>query len=254
MAETDVMAETQESATVLEELRVSPAAHLAEAMAEASAGGGGAVGLRERPFAVQIGVRAEPGTASARAIEGALGITLPTVVGEVTGEADGRHTVWLSPDEFLLIDVSRPQRPGETDEAETALEGLPGQVVELSANRTILELTGSKAREVLEKSCRADLHPWAFPVGTAIVTQLGPVPVILHRSGGEEFRILPRSSFADFMVRWLIDGMAEFTGEGIDAFDDVVGHAHDAGDHGSAGHRGAARDAGSHTEDNDRKG
>ena len=122
MAETDAMAETEESTTVLEELRVSPAAHLAEAMAEASAGGGGAVGLRERPFAVQIGVRAEPGTASARAIEAALGITLPEVVGEVTGEADGRHTVWLSPDEFLVIDVSRPQRPGETDEAEAALE------------------------------------------------------------------------------------------------------------------------------------
>ncbi|MBE8147178.1 sarcosine oxidase subunit gamma [Brevibacterium casei] len=250
MAETDAMAETEESTTVLEEPRVSPTAHLAEAMAEASAGGGGAVGLRERPFAVQIGVRAEPGTASARAIEGALGITLPEVVGEVTGEADGRHTVWLSPDEFLVIDVSRP-RPGEADEAEAALEGAPGQVVELSANRTILELTGSKAREVLEKSRRADLHPRAFPVGTAIVTRLGPVPVILHRSGGEEFRILPRSSFADFMVRWLIDGMAEFTGEGIDAFDDVVGHAHDDG---SAGHGGAERDAASRTADNDRKG
>ena len=96
--------------------------------------------------------------------------------------------------------------------AEAALEGPPVQVVELSANRTILELTGPRARTVLEKSCRADLHPRVFGVGTAIVTQLGPVPVLLHRSGQEEFRILPRSSFADFMVRWLLDGMAEFTG------------------------------------------
>ncbi|RAF69283.1 sarcosine oxidase subunit gamma, partial [Burkholderia multivorans] len=46
MAETDAMAETEESTAVLEELRVSPTALLAEAMAEASAGGGGAVGLR----------------------------------------------------------------------------------------------------------------------------------------------------------------------------------------------------------------
>ncbi|GAA1621304.1 MULTISPECIES: sarcosine oxidase subunit gamma [Brevibacterium] len=201
------MAETTD--TVLDDLRVSPAAHLAEAMAEASTA---EVGLRERPFAVQIGVRAVPGTASARAIGSALGITLPEAVGEVTGEAAGRHTLWLSPDEFLTVDVAATQRPGETDAAEAALEGLPGQVVELSANRTILELTGPRARTVLEKSCRADLHPRAFPVGTAIVTQLGPVPVLLHRSGEEEFRVLPRSSFADFMVRWLLDGMAEFTG------------------------------------------
>lgn len=263
------MGETTDT-TVLDDLRVSPAAHLAEAMARATAAGGPAVGLRERPFALQIGVRAVPGTASAKAIEGALGITLPDAVGEVTGEADGRHTVWLSPDEFLLIDLSRAQVPGETTEAEAALEGLPGQVVELSANRTILELCGTKAREVLEKSCRADLHPRVFGVGTAIVTQLGPVPVILHRSGEEEFRVLPRSSFADFMVRWLLDGMAEFTGEGFGEVDDAVGHmvghgrevsgSGGGGDAGASGDGNAGRSAGpgptarTDTTDTERKG
>ena len=215
--ETTGVSASGSAVSVLEGLRVSPAAHLAEAMARASAAGGDSVGLRERPFAVQIGVRAIPGTASAAAVEGALRITLPAGVGEVTGEAGGRHTLWLSPDEFLVVDLARVQEPGETRDAEAALTGLPGQVVELSANRTILELTGVRAREVLEKSCRADLHPRVFGVGTAILTQLGPVPVILHRSGDEEFRILPRSSFADFMVRWLLDGMAEFTGGGASA-------------------------------------
>jgi sarcosine oxidase subunit gamma len=87
---------------------------------------------------------------------------------------------------------------------------LPGQVVDLSANRTILQLSGSRARAVLEKSCRADLHPRAFGVGSAIVTALGPVPVILHHSADHEYRVFPRASFADFTVRWLLDGMAEF--------------------------------------------
>lgn len=198
----------------LDDLRVSPAAHLAGLMSEASAAGGRRVGLRELPFTVQIGLRAQPDSASWKSLEDTFGLNLPRSVGEVTGDPAARHVLWLSPDEFLAVDVSRCQQPGETIVAEAGLEGLPGQAVDLSANRTILELTGEKAREVLEKSCRADLHPRAFGIGSAIVTALGPVPVILHHSGEDTYRIYPRASFADFTVRWLLDGMAEFLTDG----------------------------------------
>lgn len=201
---------TRGTAGSLDELRVSPAAHLAELMSEASAAGGGRAALRELAFAVQLGLRAEPDSASGRALEDVFGLPLPRLACEVTGDSAGLHILWLSPDEFLVVDVSRRQQPGESLVAEAGLEGLPGQAVDLSANRTILELKGSEAREVLEKSCRADLHPRAFGVGTAIVTSLGPVPVILHHSSVHEYRIYPRASFADFTVRWLLDGMAEF--------------------------------------------
>src|SRR5690606_29799617 len=153
-----------------------------------------AVGLRELSFAVQLGLRAEPESASGRALEAVLGLPLPRRVGEVTGDSAGLHVLWLSPDEFLAVDVSRRQQPGASLEAEAALEGLPGQAVDLSANRTILELSGSQARAVLEKSCQADLHPRAFGVGSAIVTALGPVPVILHHSADHEYRTYPRAS------------------------------------------------------------
>jgi sarcosine oxidase subunit gamma len=212
-------ARTVAEATTLEDLRVSPAAHLAEDMAAASAAGGREVALCELPFAVQLGLRAQPDTASGKALEDVFGVPLPRRVGQVTGDEAGLHMLWLGPDEFLAVDVSRRQQPGETLIAEASLDGLPGQAVDLSANRTILQLSGSKAREVLEKSCRADLHPRAFGVGTAIVTALGPVPVIIHHSSVLEYRIFPRASFADFTVRWLLDGMAEFldeAGAGVD--------------------------------------
>jgi sarcosine oxidase subunit gamma len=198
----------------LDDLRISPAAHLTDDMAAATAAGGSAATLRELPFAVQLGLRAQPDSASWRSLEDTFGVALPRRVGEVTGDPAGLHVLWLSPDEFLAVDVSRRQQPGETLVAEAGLEGLPGQAVDLSANRTILELGGTKALEVLEKSCRADLHPRAFGVGSAIVTSLGPVPVILHHSAENTYRIYPRASFADFTVRWLLDGMAEFLDEG----------------------------------------
>ena len=195
-------------------LRTSPAAHLAERMAGSDISGARAVAVRELPFRPQLGLRAVSGSASWSALEAALAVPLPTGVGEVTGDADGMHVLWLGPDEFLAVDVSREQQPRESAAVEAALDGLPGQVVDLTANRTILELTGPGARFVLEKGCAADLHPRAFPVGTAIVTQLGLVPVILHRASDTAFRLYPRASFADHTARWLLDAMLEFAEPG----------------------------------------
>ena len=56
------------------------------------------------------------------------------------------------------------------------LDGDPGSVVDVSANRTTLELSGPPAREVLEKGCPLDLHPRAFGPGRAVSTTGGPRP------------------------------------------------------------------------------
>jgi sarcosine oxidase subunit gamma len=202
-----------ENAHDLELLRVSPAAHLSYAMGVASSESPDDATVREIPFAVQLGLRCVADSPSAQRLERALGVTLPDHVGRVTGEPDGMHVIWLSPDEFLAVDTSRRQQPGDVDRAEAALEGLPGQAVDLSANRTIIELAGRRSREVLEKGCRADLHPRAFAEGAAIATQLGQVPLILHHVGDSRYRLFPRASFADYTVRWLIDAMGEFTAQ-----------------------------------------
>lgn len=196
----------------LETMRVAPAAHLAEAMAAAAVEGERGVTLHEHEFPVQIGLRAVPGSESAAALAKVLGFGLPTRSGEVTGDPQGLHVIWMSPDEFLVVDVSRRQEPGEAVAYEDALaDGMPGQAVELSGNRTLLVLAGPSARAVLEKSVHLDLHPREFAVGQAAVTQAGLVPVILHRSGEQEWRLYPRASFADYLGRWLIDGMGEFS-------------------------------------------
>lgn len=200
----------------LDALRRSPAGHLAEQMREAGTDGERGVRLAELPFRPQIGVRSWPGTPSCDAVEAALGLPMPTRCGESTGDAAGLHSLWLSPDEFLVVDASRRQVPGEARRAEEALEGLPGQVIDLSGNRTILELSGPRARAVLEKGCHVDLHPREFPVGAVASTALGPVQVILHRSGPSTFRVYPRASFAEYTVHWLIDGMREFASPPID--------------------------------------
>jgi len=187
--------------------RVSPAAHLAERFAAAEVTGRRAVRLQERPFQTMVGLRVTPGTVAAGRVQAALGTTLPVRCGQVAA-GQGCSVLWLSPDEFLV-------QSGDEPDAETALlvEALgeePGSAVDLSANRTTLELSGPSARAVLEKGCPLDLHPREFAAGSAYLTLIGSVPVILWKVEEETYRILPRSSFADFLGRWLLDAMAEF--------------------------------------------
>lgn len=210
---------TTTNATVLG-YRRSPVQHLTALM---EAAGGSQVRLREVPFLTQITVRAAS-TEAVRAVGGALGVDLPDSVGGVAnGEYRGQGTtsetaaasaVWLSPDEWLAVlgDEADTGVPGSAvlESLDAALGGQRGQVVDVSSNRTTLELSGPKARAVLDKTVELDLHPREFAVGRAVSTQLESVPVILWRTADDTWQIMPRASFAEHVVRWLADGMREF--------------------------------------------
>ncbi|NGO72726.1 sarcosine oxidase subunit gamma [Streptomyces boncukensis] len=191
-------------------LRRSPLAHLEEPMRAASTTGPQGVALSERPFLTMVDVRVAPDAAAAGRIERALGTALPRNCGDTA--ASGPHVVtWLGPDEWLVL--SQADGTGLAAGLREALGGDPGSAVDVSANRTTLELRGPSARSVLEKGCPLDLHPRSFGPGRAVATTVGPVPVLLWQvDAAPAYRLLPRSSFADYLARWLLDAMREYRG------------------------------------------
>ncbi|GAA2205774.1 sarcosine oxidase subunit alpha family protein [Nonomuraea monospora] len=82
--------------------------------------------------------------------------------------------------------------------------GGPGWV-DVSGQRTILELSGPGAEDVLITGCPLDLHPDVFP-GHA-QTLLGKTGVILERRAPDLYRIYVRSSFTRYLAEWLIDAI-----------------------------------------------
>lgn len=177
--------------------RTSPLGARAEELASA--------GIFEIPYRSMIDLRVDSTSSTADRIGTALGLALPVVPNTVCANGS-RAAMWLGPDEWLLLGEDGDRIAGL---AMTALGEDSGSVVDVSANRTTIELRGPNARELLAKGCALDLHPRAFSTGHCVQTLLGKVQVILWQTSAEpSYQLLVRCSFANYLADWLLDAAA----------------------------------------------
>lgn len=186
------------------DLLLSPLDHLTAEFERAS---GDRVHLREAPFLSQLSLRLAPDGAACAAVGAALGVPLPLEPNTVAW-ADELQVLWLRPDEWLVVGA-----PGEQDHLEKLLRVAIGtefgSVVDTSAQRTTLLLRGSQAADVLAAGCALDLDPAVFTDPHCAQTWLAKAPVLLSRLP-DGFRLAVRSSFADYLARWLLDAITEY--------------------------------------------
>lgn len=170
----------------------------------------GAVRIAEIPFNAQVGLRVDPKGVAAERIGTAIGAMLPNLPGTAV-RAGELLALWLGPDEWLLVGREGTAESIQ-DTLDAALGGDHGAVVDLSANRTILEVSGPKSREVLNKGCALDLHPRVFGADRCAQTLLARAGVILVCRDAEQpsFWLIVRSSFARYVADWLADASAEY--------------------------------------------
>jgi sarcosine oxidase subunit gamma len=163
-------------------------------------------GLRELPFLAQIDVRVEASSSAMQRLATALDFVLPLEPNTVTGKVD-HYALWLGPDEWLIVGPEGTEAVLEA-RCRSALGSDFGSVVDVSANRTTLELHGPNARVVLETGCAIDLHPRAFGPGRCAQTLVARTAVVLHQTTGEpRYRLLVRPSYAAFLATWFCDAM-----------------------------------------------
>jgi len=167
-----------------------------------------AVTLAELRLVEQIGVRVRPPVAAYLA-----GVPLPLQPNRVASMRTLR-TLWLGPDEWL---VTSPEgmAPDLLGRLTRALADRHAQVTDLSASRAVIEVSGHRARDLLEKGCGLDLHPRAFGPGHCAQTLFAKLPVITDQtSAAPLYRLFVRRSAARWLAEWLIDAALEFRFEG----------------------------------------
>ena len=187
----------------------SPLAGLAEQFASASEVPA-RIRLSEVPFLSQFTLRVAPRTDAAQAASRTLGVALPTTPNTTCANGDV-DVMWMGPDEWLVVAGDDGEALGK--ELENALEGEHASVIDVSAQRTVIEVAGADARDVLLKGCTLDLHPRAFGVGACAQTLLARTQVVLlARTDEPAFWVFVRASFAEYLAEWLLDASAEYRG------------------------------------------
>jgi sarcosine oxidase subunit gamma len=186
----------------------SPLSYFPEASIAASPSA--PVSLREIPFRGLVNLRLDPENGAARgAAEAALSLALPREPNRAIDGA-GRSALWLGPDEFLVV-----TEPGAEAALVVALrQSLSGHraaVTDVSDGRTIIEISGSRARDVLAKGCGLDLHPRAFAPGHCAQSGLAKARIILRQiNATPRFEIFVERSHAEYLWLWLKDAAQEF--------------------------------------------
>jgi len=152
-----------------------------------------AVGAAEVAFLAQVDLRADPSLASR------LPFALPLDPNAWTA-GDGREALWLGPDEWLVVGAPG-SAPAIAAELGRSLAGEHHSVVDTSANRTVVELTGDARFDLLTQGCGLDLHPRSWRPGRCAQSLLARVPVLLQERD-RATRVFVRSSFAAHLVDW----------------------------------------------------
>ena len=169
------------------------------------------VAIRELPGLHTIDLRVAPGTSTQAAVAEALGMDLPgkpgqALEGAISGGGEA-HALCLAPDWWLIIGF---------EEAEQKLAPLQLKnenhfsVVDVSGQRTTIELEGPKVRKVLAYVWDQDLREKNFPIASVSQGLMAKAPVIVCHIAPFRYRVMVRSSFALHLWKALVDAAEEW--------------------------------------------
>jgi sarcosine oxidase, subunit gamma len=165
----------------------------------------------ELPGLHTIDLRVAPGTSTQAAVAEALDMNLPGKPGQTQWRSvaggDDLHALCLAPDWWLIVGLQ---------EAEQNLAPLRlnddhhFSVVDVSGQRTTIELEGPMSREVLAQLWEQDLREKSFPVASVSQGLMAKAPVIVYHLALLRYRVMVRSSFALHLWKVLADAAAEW--------------------------------------------
>ncbi|PAQ03341.1 sarcosine oxidase subunit gamma [Mesorhizobium mediterraneum] len=161
---------------------------------------------------IQVMARRGKGAELARTAKARFGMAAPNVPKAVS--ASDVTLIWSGPDQFLVLSKGGKHAIDILSEAFSQSASLSDQ----SHARVLISVSGAKARAMLAKLSSIDLHPAAFPTGTAAATSIDHTSVNLWRGydrpdGQAVFNLLVFATFAESLWHTMLDAAAEHGAE-----------------------------------------
>ncbi len=155
--------------------------------------------VEEMGFTNKINLRGDFETAAVNSGLSSL-LALECDITANTFISNGTSTLfWLGPDERLLYTDSNPQ---------SIIDRWCGNsntgAVEVSDYSTVLQLSGSKVRDVIASGTPFDVHPDEFGAGQCAQTRFGNASILLsNHSELPVFQLQVRWSFAEYVFEYI---------------------------------------------------
>jgi sarcosine oxidase subunit gamma len=124
-----------------------------------------------------------------------------------------RATLWLGPDEYLLLDTDVDASDAAIAALEQAMGDTPHALVDIGHRQFGLEVRGPRAELILGAACPLDLDIAEFPVNMCTRTVLAKADVVLWRTREEAFHLEIWRSFGGYVSGLLGEIAGEFYGE-----------------------------------------
>jgi sarcosine oxidase subunit gamma len=150
-------------------------------------------------YPAQVDLRVDPSDAAHLAFECPLQPNTWTPAGQ------GWEALWLAPDGWLVV-AEHAAAAAIVLELDAALDGLHRSVLDVSSDRTAIELDGPGRFDLLSRGCGLDLHPRSWLEGMCAQTLFARVPVILQERGPRT-TIFVRPSYLGYLTAWLADAV-----------------------------------------------
>ena len=127
-----------------------------------------------------------------------------------SSSSDKYTSIWLSPDEWMVISNNSIDKENNNYEIEELLfnkisKNNLGAVIDVSDQFILINLEGEKVFDLLSTGCPFDFTNFKTKKGAVVQTLLTQVDIIIHHKEQNNINLLVRRSFSEHLMSWISD-------------------------------------------------
>ena len=138
-----------------------------------------------------------------------INMILP-IEANTSSTSDSYTSMWLSPDEWMIISNNITNKENNSYEIEELLfnkisKTNLGSVTDVSDQFVMINLKGEKIFDLLSTGCPFDFNDFKLKKGSVAQTLLVQIDVIIHHKEKNSINLFVRRSFSEHLLSWIND-------------------------------------------------
>ena len=143
------------------------------------------------------------------AVGKSLGLILPNEP-NTSNSSEKLTTMWLSPDEWLIVSNNIIEKQNDIYELENSLKDTIsnaklGSVVNVTDHFIMINLEGNKIYDLLASACPYNYNKFMENKGSVVQTVFANIDVIVNHKDTNNLNLFVRRSFSEHLFSWMND-------------------------------------------------